>query len=298
MPCRTQRNQLPESTEMELREIAPNFALEVIGLKIWKDIDENTVRQLDDALSRNGVLVFRRQSISEAELVDFSRHFGAAETIVRSDWASKTSAEVTRISNLRSADGQPIGGLGSGELAWHADQSYMQTPATGAFLYGVEVPVDGPETMWANLALAYNALPTATKDLLDGKKGVFSYAKRVSGYDQEATPEDVRKSTPDVLHSLVNVHPVTGEKALYLDPGTTIGVDGMSASDGQSLLDDLAAHATSSAFVYRHNWQSGDVIIWDNGFLLHRRDAFTPNTNRLLKRTTIRLDEERHIVPK
>ena len=80
---------MPESTEMELREIVPNFALEVIGLKIWEDIDENTVRQLDDALSRNGVLVFRRQSISEAELVDFSRHFGAAETIVRSDWASR-----------------------------------------------------------------------------------------------------------------------------------------------------------------------------------------------------------------
>ena len=221
---------------MELREIVPNFALEVIGLKIWEDIDANTVRQLDDALSRNGVLVFRRQSISESELVDFSRNFGAAETIIRSDWASTSSAEVTRISNLRSADGQPIGGLGSGELAWHADQSYMQTPATGAFLYGVEVPVDGPETMWANLALAYNALPTATKDLLDGKKGVFSYAKRVSGYDQEATPEDVRKSTPDVLHSLVNVHPVTGEKALYLDPGTTISVDGMSPSDGASLF--------------------------------------------------------------
>ena len=162
---------MPESTEIDLREIAPNFALEVIGLKIWEDIDASTVRQLDDALSRIGVLVFRRQSISEAEIIDFGRHFGTAETIVRSDWASKASAEVTRISNLRSADGQPIGGLGSDELAWHADQSYMQTPATGGFLYGVEVPVDGPETMWANLALAYNALPTATKDLLDGKKG-------------------------------------------------------------------------------------------------------------------------------
>ena len=76
----------------------------------------------------------------------------------------------------------------------------MQTLATAAVLYRVEVPVDGPETMWANLAFAYDALPTAAKDPLNGKRGVYSYAKRLSGYDQEAMPEDVRKSTPDVLH--------------------------------------------------------------------------------------------------
>lgn len=282
---------------MELKEIVGSFAVEVVGLKLWENIDEDVICQLDDALARIGVLVFRRQSMSEEELVAFSERFGPPETIVRSDWASKTSAEVTRISNLRNADDIPIGGLGSGELAWHTDQSYMQSPATGAVLYGAEVPVDGPATMWANLALAYNALPAATKNLLTGKKGIFSYAKRVSGYDQEATPEDVRNGTPDVLHPLVNTHPVSGQKALYLDPGTTTGIDGISTTDGQSLLDELAAHATAPAFVYRHEWQPGDVIMWDNGFLLHRRDAFARNTNRLLKRTTIRLDATRHIVP-
>ena len=114
---------------------------------------------------------------------------------------------------------------------------------------------------------------------------------------QETTPEEVRRKTPDVYHPLVNTHPETGKKALYLDPATTAGIEGMPEDEGLSLLQELATHAASPAFVYRHVWQPGDIIMWDNGFLLHRRDAFATNQNRLLKRTTIRLSEKRHILP-
>jgi taurine dioxygenase len=282
---------------IELRQIDGQFAFEAIGAPIWSLFDDETVRTLDNTLSRHGVLVFRRQSVSEKELVNFSNLFGAAEKIVRADWASANYPEVTRISNMRNSAGDPIGGLGSGELEWHTDQSYMASPATGAILYGVEVPLGGPDTMWANLALAYDTLPDAVRKTIDGRRGIFSYAKRVSAYDQETTPEEVRQKTPDVYHPLVNTHPETGQKAMYLDPATTVGIEGIPEDEGLSILQELAIHAASPAFVYRHVWQPGDVIMWDNGFLLHRRDAFATDQNRLLKRTTIRLSEKRHILP-
>ena len=119
----------------------------------------------------------------------------------------------------------------------------------------------------------------------------------MSGYDQETTPEEVQRKTPDVTHALVNEHPITGLKALYLDPATTTGVEGMPQDEGISLLGELATHATSSAFIYEHDWQVGDIIIWNNGFLLHKRDAFGIRQNRLLKRTTIQLPESSHFLP-
>ncbi|MEC7648718.1 MAG: TauD/TfdA family dioxygenase, partial [Pseudomonadota bacterium] len=196
---------------------------------------------------------------------------------------------IARVSNLQDARDVPIGGLGSGELKWHTDQSYMQEPATGAVLHAIEAPENGPKTYWANLALAYASLPDSTKRKLEGKRGVFSYAKRVSGYDQETTPEEVQRKTPDVTDALVNEHPITGTglKALYLNPATTTGVEGTPQDEGISLLGELATNATSSAFIYENDWQVCDIIIWNNGFLLHKRDAFGIRQNRLLKRTTI-----------
>jgi len=283
--------------KFELRAINRQFAREVCAFATWSDCDREDAARLREALSNVGLLVFRRQSVNEAELVAFSKMFGEPEIIVRSDWASSIHPEITRISNLRNAANEPIGGLGSGELDWHTDQSYMKAPATGAILHGVEVPENGPKTYWANLALAYSSLPELTKRRLEGKRGIFSYAKRVSGYDQERTPEDVRRKTPDVTHALVNEHPVTGLKALYLDPATTIGVEGMSDDEGIAFLAELAEHATSPEFVYEHEWQAGDIVVWDNAFLLHRRTAFGLGQNRLLKRTTIRLNADSHLLP-
>ena len=90
---------------------------------------------------------------------------------------------------------------------------------------------------------------------------------------------------------------MTGVRSLYLDPTTAAGIEGWEAEAGQALIQRLCAHATQPEVVYAHQWQIGDVVMWDNGFLMHRRDAFDPAKNRLLKRTTLRLPEERHVVP-
>ena len=283
---------------LTVQPMEADFVQAVTGLSLWTELDQATVETLEALWSTCGVLVFRRQALSEDELLAFSRRFGELETVVRQDWASASRPEIVRISNMRNEAGERIGGLGSGELDWHSDQSYMAHPATGAVLYMVEMPRVGGHTYWANLQRAYDALPQEMKKRLEGVRGIFSYAKRQSGYGED-TPlaEAIKRQTPDVMHALVNVHPRTGIKSLYLDPSTTTGIVGMSDHEGQRLLDELTAHATQPAFVYRHDWQIGDVVMWDNSIVLHRRDPYDGTQNRLLKRTTIRLSPKHHVLP-
>ena len=284
---------------LESRPLKDRFACEVLGLRLWEPLGEETAHQLRDLWARHPVLVFRRQALSEQELAQFSTHFGPLERVVRAEWASPAVPEIGLISNLKDGQARPIGGLGDGELQWHSDQSYIMNPATGAVLYAVELPPEGGTTSWVDLSGAYTALPDRLKDLVEGRRGVFSYVKRLAGYQgvDRVISAEAKQKTPPVFHPLVHTHPVTGRKALYLDSTTTIGIAGMDEATASSLLDEIYGFATRPEFVYRHDWQVGDVVMWDNGMTMHRREPFDPAARRLMKRTTIFLSPERHIVP-
>jgi alpha-ketoglutarate-dependent taurine dioxygenase len=284
---------------LESRPLDDSFAREVLGLRLWEPLGDATVEQLRGLWAHHPVLVFRRQALSERELADFSALFGPLERVVRTEWASPVVPEVGLISNLKDAQAKPIGGLGDGEIEWHSDQSYMRNPATGAMLYALELPPEGGTTSWVDLGAAFAALPDRLKGMIGGRRAVFSYVKRLAGYQgvDRVISEEAKRKTPPVLHSLVHAHPVTGRKALYLDSTTTVGVDGMDDASGSALLDEIYACATRPEFVYRHHWQVGDIVMWDNGMTMHRREPFDPAARRLMKRTTIFLSRERHIVP-
>ncbi len=284
---------------LQTRPLGNSFARELLGSHLWEAPDDSMRDQLRELWARHSVLVVRRQALSERELADFSALFGPLERVVRTEWASPIVPEVGLISNLKDGQAKPIGGLGDGELQWHSDQSYMTNPATGAALYAIELPPEGGTTSWVDLSAAYAALPDQLKRSVEGKQAVFSYVKRLARYqgvDRVISAETKRK-TPPVLHSLVHTHPVTGRKALYLDSTTTVGIDGMADKTGAALLDEIYGFATRPEFVYRHDWQVGDVVMWDNGSTMHRREPFDPMARRLMKRTTIFLSRERHIVP-
>lgn len=280
-------------------EMEDGFALEITGALLWEQPSPEVTAQIKGYWADRGVLVFRRQALSEAELCRFSGAFGQLEKVVRTDWASPVMPDVGVISNLRDAAGNAIGGLGDGELQWHSDQSYVQHPATGCLLYGLEIPAAGGDTLWANLERAYDALPLPLKGKIEGRQGVFSYTKRLSGYGaaDRAITAEMRARTPDVVHDLVQRNPKTGRNSVYFDPTTTVGIVGMADQEAASVLQDLAEFCTQPRFVYRHRWHVGDVVMWDNGFLLHRRDQFDPSQRRLMKRTTLALSREAHIVP-
>ncbi len=285
---------------MEVRALGPGIAAEIRGLQLWEPLAADVVERLRHLFAEHGVLVFRRQSLSEHEYADFCGLFGSLEHTVRTDWASRVRPEIGLITNLKGSNGNPLGGLGDGEVEWHSDQAYMANPATGAGLYAVELPAEGGRTYWANLVAAYEALPERLKRAIEGKNALFRYQKRLNmfkGADQKLS-EEGRKRTPDVIHPLVHVHPLTGKKALYLDPTTSIGIVGMADAEATALLDELATHAVQSQFVYTHNWQVGDVLLWSNGFLMHRREPFPSTDRRLMKRATLHLPAELHIIPK
>ncbi|MBV8779559.1 MAG: TauD/TfdA family dioxygenase [Alphaproteobacteria bacterium] len=285
---------------LETRPLHPTLAREVVGLRLWEPLDEAIVAALRDLYARYGVLVFRRQALSERELANFCALLGPLERTVRSDWASPAVPEVTVLSNLKDGLGRNIGGLGDGELQWHSDQSYMVAPATGAALYALELPPDGGETFWVDLRAAYAALPRELRAKVNGKRGIFDYAKRLAGYGRDSDSqisEEARRQTPPVTHALVRRHPETGEPSLYLDSTTTIGIDYMDTTSGMTLLDEVYAAATLDEFVYSHEWQVGDLVVWDNGFTMHRRTPFDPGARRLMKRMTMNLDKYRHVLP-
>jgi taurine dioxygenase len=284
---------------LESRVLDRSLAREVVGLRLWEPIHDSTLNELRALWARHPLLVFRRQALSEDELADFSALFGPLERIVRTDWASRVRPEVGVISNLKDGQGKPIGGLGDGEIQWHSDQSYMQNPATGAMLYALELPPEGGATLWADLSAAYAGLPDRLKRAVEGRCAIFDYTKRLAGYQgvDRVISEEARRKTPPVLHPLVHTHPITGRKALYLDATTAVGIDGMDKASGSALLEEVYDFATRPEFVYRHHWQVGDALLWDNGFTMHRREPFDPSARRLMKRTTMFLSRERHIVP-
>jgi taurine dioxygenase len=281
------------------RPLHPSLACEVVGLRLWEAPPLETVAALRDLWARWGVLVFRRQALGEAELAAFCALFGPLERTVRTDWASPVVPEIGIISNLKDAQGRPIGGLGDGEIEWHSDQSYMMHPATGAALYALELPPAGGTTSWVDLRAAYAALPERLRAAIEGRRAVFSYVKRLAGYQgkDRVISEEARKKTPPVAHTLTHTHPLTGAQALYLDSTTTTGIAGMDDAAGASLLDEIYEAAIRPGHVYTHHWQVGDLLLWDNGFTMHRREPFDPAARRLMKRTTMILDPARHIVP-
>lgn len=284
---------------LAIRPLHPTLACEVVGLRLWEEQPAETVAALRELWARYGVLVFRRQALGEEELAAFCARFGPLERTVRTDWASPAVPEIGLISNLRDGEGRPIGGLGDGEIEWHSDQSYMLHPATGAALYALELPPAGGRTSWLDLRAAYAGLPDDLRGAVAERRGVFSYVKRLAGYQgvDRAISEEARRQTPPVTHTLVHTHPLTGEEALYLDSTTTIGIAGMDEGDGAALLDELYRAATRPEHIYAHDWQVGDLLLWDNGFTMHRREPFDPAARRLMKRTTMILDPAHHIVP-
>lgn len=285
---------------MDIRPIDGSFALEVTGVQLWNGLQPDELRRVREAWIDSGVLVFRRQSLSEGELVAVTRLFGEPHVVHRTDWISPEHPEVILISNLKDQAGKQIGMPGSNDLEWHTDQSYVADPASGAMLYAVEIPNDGGgQTWWTNMRRGYDELPAELRALCDGRRAILSYLKRLAGYNEQASAvtQDMLRKTPPVAQPLVYTHPLTGRRSLFLDPTTTIGIEGLPRAEAMALLQRLVQACTQPHQVYKHTWQVGDVVLWDNACTMHRRDEYASLQRRFLKRTTIRLPASHHIIP-
>ncbi|MDD9876611.1 MAG: TauD/TfdA family dioxygenase [Magnetovibrio sp.] len=276
------------------RPLTDRFGVEISGVDMAAALDPATAREIADLWYENGVVLFRGQDgLAEEAIVQFCRHFGELEIHVRKEYLSETNPELILISNV-DEDGRRIGILGDHDVGWHHDQIYQRRPAVGSLLYAVELPAWGGNTAFANLAVAFEAMPDAMRARLDGLRAQHSYAF-FNGQWSVPTDDEQTRLTPDVVHPLIRTHPVTGRKAIYADPGMTPAIDGLAADESRALLDEIFEWITRPEFVYEHAWAPGDALMWDNASTMHRRDAFDPASRRIMKRTTIMAPEDRAV---
>ena len=261
------------------------FGLQIDDLRLDDGHDGDTIEQLRDLWAEHGLLLFRDQQLDEAALVQFSRQFGTLEIHVRKEYLSPSHPEILIISNIRERD-RRIGILGEHEVGWHHDQIYQREPALGSLLYAIELPPRGGDTSFANLAMAYEALPATMRERIAPLRAVQSYAF-FNGTWSEPTNEEQTRQTPDVTHPLVRTHPRTRRRAIYADPGMTPVIEGLATDESRALLDELFAWCTQERFIYHHQWRLGDALMWDNASTMHRRGEFDERYRRLMHRTTI-----------
>jgi alpha-ketoglutarate-dependent taurine dioxygenase len=289
-------------TNIHLRidKVHAGFAAEVSTDLSRSLEDPGTIEALKALWCERPVLIFRRQVLSEDELVEFSSRFGECEVVSRRDILSPYRPEIIYFSTLRYADGRNLGGFAGGEdVDWHSDQTFRPNPSTGAILYGVEVPRDGGDIYWANQYAAYDGLPDDVKKAVDGRTGTYRYAKRLAALNPTELKDKIKELSkmPDVYHPVVLTHPETGRRALYADPTTLVEIQGLTPAENERILPILFAAGGDPAHAHRHKVLSGDVMMWDNGCTMHRRDEMSLHQPRLMKRTTFRLPSNRHCVP-
>ena len=274
-----------EASMLTISRLKESFAAEVSGIRLTPDMDDATFGAVKKAWADHELLLFRGQDLSEEDLVSFSRRFGKLEIHVRKEWLTTPHPEVLVLTNMKK-DGKPMGGLSNDEITWHYDQIYLPRPAVGSLLYSVIIPPEGGSTYFADMTAVYAALPQRLKNIVDGCLAVQSYAHFNARHDIK-TAEIIRKKTPDITHPAVRTHPITGRKALYICPGMTTELKGVDPDVSRRTLDELFEISTQDEFVYRHDWQLGDALLWDNACTMHRRDTFDNSHDRLMHRTTI-----------
>lgn len=272
----------------QLQPLDPAFAARMTGLDLSKPLDGEIVGKIRSAWQAHAVLVVPGQDLSPERQIAFSRYFGDLRGHTVSSLLHPDYPELLVLSNRGRGGTAPIN---NGGAYWHSDITYEAHPPMGSILHGVIVPPEGGDTLYADMVAAYAALDKETKKTLEGLMAVHTYRYRylkmvAEGVRPTRTEEQMAEWT-DVEHPVVRTIPETGEKALYVNEGFTARIAGMPEDESRDLLDRLLAHTVESRFVYRHRWQTGDVVFWDNRRTLHRATEYDLSQERTMHRTTI-----------
>ena len=276
-------------------KLHPLFMAEIGGVDLTQPVSASDYAAIDDAFNTHAVLVFRGQSVTEAQQVAFSKHFGPlipTTNYHRKGEKQRLRAELADVSNIDHENNMlPVDSErrqhSLGNQLWHTDASFKHVPARCSLLAAHEVPPTGGETEFADMRAAFDALPQARKDEIEDlvvEHSIYRSRERMgfTGYN-EAT----RAELPPVQQVLVRTHPGSGRKTLYLAAHAS-HVLGWPLEKGQALMDELIAHATQPQFTYAHHWQVGDVVMWDNRCTMHRARPYEDlKYRRDMRRSTV-----------
>jgi alpha-ketoglutarate-dependent 2,4-dichlorophenoxyacetate dioxygenase len=280
------------------RPLHPLFAAELSGIDLTRPIDDALIAEFRSAMDRYAVAVIRHERpLRDEEHVEFTRRLGPLQRMKMLTMVGKSKSrlaypELIDVGNI-DVEGSILAeddrrrAYNRGNLLWHTDVSFDPVRATLSLLAAHVVPPGGADTEFADMRAAYDALPPAMKPRIEDLVVEHSvwHSRALAGFSEVS--EEEKATRPPSRHRLVHVHPGSGRKALYLASHAS-HIVGWPVNAGRALLDDLMKFATQPQFVYRHHWQIGDLVIWDNLATMHRGTPFDDTKHvRDMRRTTV-----------
>jgi len=259
---------------MNTQALMPNFGLELLDIDLSSPIDDACFGKILDLYFEYSVLLFRGQDMSPGCQAALAHRFGRPKIETRKQFNLKENPEVSTIGNAKDADGKDAAFFVQGGFGWHTDGTSACRVDAATFLYAVEVPKKGGDTLLCSTSTAYENIPQSLRDQLSDLKMLCSFHAHndpLLEKDRDShipLTEKERLALPPVWHDIVQVHPVTGRAVLYMnfDP---IEFNSVSLNVGEQWLQEALAIATEDKYVYRHRWIPGDLLIWDNHAMLH-----------------------------
>ena len=265
---------------------------EIVGLDISKKLTHDQINFINESWNERLVLVFKKQNLDDPKLINFSKNFGELDPPGPNPYGITflpEFPEINVISNVKNEQGTPIGNLGDGEAVWHADMTYLELPPKAGILYALEVPENQGNTHFANMTLAYSDLSDAIKEKIDGKILIHDSAHNSAGMLRKGYSEvDNPTETPGARHPMVITDQNTNKKLLFLGRRPHAYIVGLEIEESENLLDEIWKHATQEKYTWTQKWEKGDLLMWKNLNVLHKRDAFDPNTRRVMHRTQLK----------
>ena len=267
-----------------------SLGAEISGLDL-RSVSDGDFDRIHRSWVENLVLLFRGQTLSDDDLIAFSRRFGAL------DWAPVQETgrrfvdghpEIYVVSNVIE-NGEPIGSLGAGEAVWHTDMSYIADPPKASMLYAIEVPPKGGDTGFVNMYAAYQSLSPELKRRIQTLQLKHDGTYNSGGYVRQGVAAvDDPVNSVGAVHPLVCTHPESGRRALYLGRRRNAYIVGLPLAESEELLDELWSYASRDELTWYNQWRVGDLVLWDNRCTMHRRDPFDSNARRIMHRTQIK----------
>ena len=276
------------ATAFSIRPVAPACGAEVFGIDL-ADLSLAAMQRVQQALADHSVLFFRDQKLTPTQQLEVTRRFGA---ILRVPYIRHLEQYPDIIAVLKEADESKISTFGG---TWHSDFSFLEEPPSLTLLFALELPALGGDTLWASQYAAYDALSSGMQKLLDPLRAIqtaWPHGTKGPGAGAAVSRSiGMVRGDPvadrEIAHPVVRVHPVTGRKALFVNPVYTQHFEGMSGEESSPLLQFLFQHATRAEFTCRLRWAPGTLAVWDNRCLLHLAINDYDGSRRLLHRTTV-----------
>jgi taurine dioxygenase len=279
---------LDAAVRPEVRKTGAALGAEVVGFDLAQATQDDG-KWLLQTLAEHAVLIFRKQKLDALRIAALGSKLGVPRPHILLKYRVPEQPEVSMLTNVES-NGR-IDPFGVTRAAvWHTDMTYRQQLPILAMLHSLEVPSARGGTMFTDMRAAYDALPEATRTRLDGLTALHGDATGPQGYRRGRVGSDAthEPGPNESRHPAVRVHPISGRRVLFVNPMHTVGFEGVSEEEGVHLIEELAQHSVQEKFVYYHQWQVGDVVMWDETSTMHRNAGdYNPTDRRVFMRTIV-----------